>query len=42
MKILSTVGANLGVQSLQENFHHRLAARLRYQRPHKVQASQIA
>ena len=36
MKMLSTVGANLCTQSLQEKFHHRLAARLRYQRPHKV------
>ena len=36
MKILSTVGANLREQSLQEKFHHRLAARLHYQRPHKV------
>ena len=36
MKILSTVGANLRVQSLQEKFFHRFAARLCYQRPHKV------
>ena len=36
MKILLTVGANLHAQSLQEKFHHHLAARLRYQRPHKV------
>ena len=33
MKILSTVGANLHAQ---EKFHHRFAARLCYQRPHKV------
>ena len=36
MKILSTVGANLRAQSLQEKFHHRFAACLCYQRPHKV------
>ena len=36
MKILSTVQANLRTQSLQEKFHHRLAALLHYQRPHKV------
>ena len=36
MKMLSTVGANLRTQSLQEKFHHRLATRLRYQQPHKV------
>ena len=36
MKILSTVGANLRAQSLQEKFHHRFAARFCYQRPHKV------
>ena len=36
MKRLLTVRANLCVQSLQEKFYHRLAACLRYQRPHKV------
>ena len=36
MKILSTVGANLHTQSLQEKFHHCFAAHLRYQQPHKV------
>ena len=36
MKILSTVRANLRAKSWQQKFHYRLAARLHYQRLHKV------
>ena len=36
MKILSTVRENLHAQSWQEKFYYRLAARLYYQRLHKV------